>query len=67
MCCSGGGAHGCNPCKAASGAPVDEIDADGAGPPKPFNASAWSDIINRFAACLSASRSSAVCLLWEIK
>jgi hypothetical protein len=28
-----------------------------------LKASAWSDSINRFAACLSASRSSAVCLL----
>lgn len=65
-CASAGGpagAHGCKPCNAANGAPL-PFDIWGGGPPKPLlNASACNDNINRFAACRSASRSSAVCLL----
>lgn len=56
-------AQGCRPCRAASGAPgaVADWAADGGGPPKPLlRASAWRESMSRFAACRSASRSSAV-------
>lgn len=65
VCASGGadGAQGWRPCRAASGAPL-PFDICGGGGPKPLlKASACSDSINRLAACRSASRSSAVCLL----
>lgn len=59
-------AHGCNPCRAANGAPeiccpLLECCDGGANPL--LIASACSDIISRLAACRSASRSSAVCRL----
>lgn len=66
LCASGGadGAQGCRPCRAASGAPFPfDIDGGGGGPKPLLRASACRDSINRLAACRSASRSSAVCLL----
>lgn len=61
--CGAGAAQGCKPWRAANGAPF-PFDIDGAGGPNPLlRASACNDSINRFAACRSASRSSAVCLL----
>lgn len=61
--CAADGAHGCKPCNAAKVAPF-PFDICGGGGPKPLlKASACNDIINRLAACRSASRSSAVCLL----
>lgn len=63
--CCADGAHGCKPCRAANGAPLLWRSICGGGPNPLLNASACNDSINRLAACRSASRSSAVCLLWR--
>lgn len=61
-------AHGCNDCRPANGGAngVDACDdCDVAAGPKPLlNASACNESIKRFAACRSASRSSAV---WRLQ
>lgn len=62
-------AHGCNDCRPANGGAngVDACDdcVVAAGPKPLLNASACNESIKRFAACRSASRSSAVWRLWN--